>query len=76
MISRQKIVGWLLIIMSLAYLVYFWKAKLLGTGPALEKADWLRAIGCLVLLVLGTINVRLAAMREKSHKVRSPTESR
>jgi p-aminobenzoyl-glutamate transporter AbgT len=76
LISRQKIVGWLLIVMSLAYLVYFWKAKLLGTGPALEKADWLRAVGCLVLLVIGTINIRLAAMREKSRNVRSQTESR
>jgi hypothetical protein len=69
--SRQKVVGWLLIVMSVAYLVYFWKVKLLATGPALEKADWLRAIGCLVLLVLGTINVRLAAMRERNRNIGS-----
>jgi hypothetical protein len=72
LISRQRVVGWLLIVMSIAYLVYFWKVKLLGTGPTLEKADWLRAIGCLVLLVIGTINVRLAAMRERNRNVRSP----
>jgi hypothetical protein len=71
LISRQKIVGWLLIVMSVGYLVYFWKAKLLGTGPALEKADWLRVIGFLVLLVIGTINVRLAAMRERNRHIRS-----
>jgi len=69
LISRQKVVGWLLIVMSVGYLVYFWKVKLLGTGPALEKADWLRAIGFLVLLVIGTINVRLAAMREQRRNV-------
>jgi len=57
--------------MSVGYLVYFWKVKLLGTGPALEKADWLRAIGFLVLLVIGTINVRLAAMRERNRKISS-----
>jgi hypothetical protein len=72
LISRQKVVGWLLIVMSVGYLVYFWKAKLLGTGPALEKADWLRVIGFLVLLVIGTINVRLAAMRERNRNMRSP----
>jgi p-aminobenzoyl-glutamate transporter AbgT len=71
LISRQRIVGWLLIVMSVGYLVYFWKVKLLGTGPALEKADWLRAIGFLVLLVIGTINVRLAAMRERNRKISS-----
>ena len=69
MISRQKVVGWLLIVMSVGYLVYFWKVKLLGTGPTLEKADWLRVIGFLVLLVIGTINVRLAAMREQRRNV-------
>jgi hypothetical protein len=71
LISRQKVVGWLLVVMSIGYLVYFWKVKLLGTGPALEKADWLRLIGFLVLLVIGTINVRLAAMRERNRKIRS-----
>jgi hypothetical protein len=72
LISRQKVVGWLLIVMSIAYLVYFWKVKLLATGPALEKADWLRAIGCVVLLMIGTINIRLAAMRDRHRKLRSP----
>jgi hypothetical protein len=71
LISRQKVVGWLLVVMSIGYLVYFWKVKLLGTGPALEKADWLRLVGFLVLLVIGTINVRLAAMRERNRKIRS-----
>ena len=71
MISRQKVIGWLLIVMSLGYLVYFWKMKLLSAGPPLEKADWLRVIGFVVLLVLGTINVRLAAMRERNRNIRS-----
>jgi hypothetical protein len=71
LISRQKVVGWLLVVMSIGYLVYFWKVKLLGTGPALEKADWLRLIGFVVLLVIGTINVRLAAMRERNRNIRS-----
>jgi hypothetical protein len=71
LISRQKVVGWLLVVISIGYLVYFWKVKLLGVGPALEKADWLRLIGFVVLLVIGTINVRLAAMRERNRKMRS-----
>jgi len=30
-----------------------------------EKKEWLQAIGSIVILMLGTINVRLAAMRAR-----------
>ena len=68
MISRQKLVGWILIVVSAAYIVYFLKVRLLSSGPALERADWLRFIGSIVTLMLGTANVRLAAMREHKRK--------
>jgi hypothetical protein len=69
-ISRQKLVGWILVIVSALFLVYFIKARLLVAGPPLEKAEWLRLIGSIVTLMLGTANVRLAAMREQSRKAR------
>ena len=69
MISRQKIVGWIIIVVSTLYLVYFLKVKLFSPGPPLEKADWLRFIGSIITLMLGTANVRLAAMREQNRKV-------
>ena len=68
MISRQKVVGWVLVVVAGAYLVYFLKARLLTAGLPIEKKEWLQFAGMLVCLMLGTINVRLAAMREQRKK--------
>ena len=68
MISRQKIVGWVLVVVSSLFIVYYLKARLLVAGPPLERAEWLRLIGSVVILMLGTANVRLAAMREHNRK--------
>ena len=63
--SRQKLIGWVLIIVSVAYILYFLKVRLLGSGPALEKKEWVQFIGSVLTFMLGTINVRLAAMRRR-----------
>jgi hypothetical protein len=34
----------------------------------IEKKEWVQFIGTFVVLMLGTINVRLAAMRERRRK--------
>ena len=68
MISRQKVVGWILIIVSVAYIVWFLKVRLFDVGPVVEKKEWVQFIGSFVILVLGTINVRMAAMRERRRK--------
>ena len=34
-------------------------------GPILEKKEWVQFIGSIVVLMLGTINVRMAAMRQR-----------
>jgi hypothetical protein len=62
-ISRQKLIGWILIIVSAAYILYFLKVRLLTAGAPVEKKDWVQFIGSIVILMLGTINVRMAAMR-------------
>jgi hypothetical protein len=67
-ISRQKIVGWILIIVSVAYIAYFLRVRLFTTGPILEKKEWVQFIGSIVILMLGTINVRMAAMRARKRK--------
>jgi hypothetical protein len=64
-ISRQKIVGWILIVVSAAYIAYFLRVRLLEPGPVLASKEWVQFIGSFVVLMLGTINVRLAAMRER-----------
>jgi hypothetical protein len=68
MISRQKVVGWILIIVSIAFIAWFVRVRLLDVGPVVEKKEWVQFIGSLVILVLGTINVRMAAMRERRRK--------
>ena len=67
-ISRQKIVGWALVIVSVAYIAYFLRVRLFAPGPVIEKKEWVQFIGTFVILMLGTINVRLAAMRERRRK--------
>ena len=68
MISRQKIIGWILIFVSVAYIAYFLRVRLFAPGPMLEKKEWVQFIGSFVTLMLGTINVRMAAMRERRRK--------
>ena len=65
MISRQKIVGWILIVVSAAYIVYFLRVRLFTPGPIPEMKEWVQFIGSIVVLMLGTINVRMAAMRQR-----------
>jgi hypothetical protein len=37
--TRQKLVGWLLIVVSGAYLVYFLKVRLFTPGPFIENGS-------------------------------------
>lgn len=67
-IDRQKLVGWILVVVSTAFILYFVKVRLFGSGPALEKKEWVQFIGSIIILMLGTMNVRLAAMREQRRK--------
>ena len=65
MISRQKLIGWILIVVSLAYIAWFLRVRVLESGPLIEKSEWVKFIGSFVILMLGTINVRMAAMRTR-----------
>jgi hypothetical protein len=67
-ISRQKLVGWVLIVVSAAFIAYFLRVRLFSPGPILEKKEWVQFIGSIVILMLGTMNVRLAAMRERKRQ--------
>ena len=70
MFDRQKITGWILVAVSTAFILYFLKVRLLGAGPALEKKEWVQFIFSIVVLVIGTMNVRLAARRAERRKGR------
>ncbi len=66
--SRQKRVGWLILIISLGYGLYFLKARLFGIGPEITRKEWLHFILTFVGIILGTINIRMAEMRERNQK--------
>jgi uncharacterized membrane protein YiaA len=68
--DRQKITGWILVVFSTAFVLYFLKVRLLGTGPALEKKEWVQVIISIVVLMIGIMNIRLAARRAERRKGR------
>ena len=61
--DRQKRTGWLLIAISVAYLIYFLKVRLLTAGLPIEKKEWIYFAGMILCLMMGTANVRLAMVR-------------
>jgi len=63
--ARQGRTGWTLVIVSVGYLMYFIKARLFETGPAITGKEWFYVIGMIVLMMLGTINIRMAEMKER-----------
>jgi len=69
--DRQKVVGWILVVFATVFIVYFLKVRLLGSGPAIENKEWVQFIGSIALLMIGTMNVRLAAMRERRRRGQS-----
>jgi hypothetical protein len=68
-VNRQRIVGWILVVVAGAYCIYFLKTRLMSPGLPIETKEWLQFGGMLMCLVLGTINVRLAAMRKQMRKI-------
>jgi xanthine/uracil/vitamin C permease (AzgA family) len=67
--SRQGRTGWTLVIVGLGYLLYFFKARLVEAGPEITRKEWFYCIAMLVLIVLGTINIRMAEMRARNQQI-------
>jgi hypothetical protein len=63
--DRQKRTGWLLVAVSTVYLVWFLKVRLLAAGLPIERKEWIYVAGMILILMLGTANIRLAAMRDQ-----------
>ena len=66
--NRQKITGWVLVVVSAVYLAYFLRIKVMTPGPLLTRKDWFNLITAIAVLIIGIINVRLAAMREQNRR--------
>ena len=65
--GRQKLIGWILVVVAAFYLAWFLKERLFTAGPRDRHKEWVQLVGSIVMLMLGTTNVRLAAMRARSH---------
>jgi hypothetical protein len=66
--NRQKITGWVLVVISSVYLAYFFRIKVMAPGPLLTRNDWFNLITAVAVLIIGIINVRLAAAREQNRR--------
>ena len=60
---RQGRTGWTLVVFGVGYLLYFFKARLVETGPPITGKEWFYVVGMMVLIMLGTINIRMAEMK-------------
>ena len=74
--DRQKRTGWLLVAVSTVYLVWFVKVRLFSAGLPIEKREWIYFAGMILILMLGTANIRLAAMRERMAHARAAPRRR
>jgi Na+/melibiose symporter-like transporter len=65
---RQKRTGWTLVVVGVGYILYFLKARLFTAGAEITNREWFYVVSMLVLIMLGTINIRMAEMRERHQK--------
>ena len=66
--NRQKIVGWILVVVSAAYIAYFLRVRVMTPGPLLSGKDWFNLITAVAVLIVGIANVRLAVMRDRNRR--------
>ena len=62
---RQGRTGWTLVVFGTGYILYFLKARLFAAGLPITNKEWFVGVGMLVLIMIGTINIRMAEMRER-----------
>ena len=67
-LGRQKRSGWLIIAVSVFYIVYFLKGRLFAPGLPIQTKEWVWFTLSFAGIVLGTINIRMAEMRERNQQ--------
>ena len=65
---RQKRTGWTLVVVGVGYIIYFLKARLFAAGTDITNREWFVFGGMFVLIMLGTINIRMAEMKERNQQ--------
>jgi hypothetical protein len=67
--SRQKRTGWTIIIVAVVYILWFMKTRLFEAGPEITRKEWFYFLAMVGMIMLGTINVRMAEMKERNQKI-------
>jgi len=67
-LPRQKRTGWLLISVAMVYIVYFLKGRLFAAGAPIMTKEWVFFALAFVCIMIGTINIRMAEMRERNQE--------
>jgi hypothetical protein len=67
-LGRQKRTGWLIIAVSVFYVVYFLKGRLFTPGAPIMIKEWVWFTLSFIGIMLGTINIRMAEMRERNQQ--------
>ena len=67
--TRQRRTGWLILTISVIYIFYFLKARLFSGGIAIATKEWVYFALSFVGIMIGTINIRMADMRERNQQV-------
>jgi hypothetical protein len=67
-LGRQKRVGWLIIAVSVFYIVYFLKTRLFVGGDPIKTKEWVWFVLSFGGIMLGTVNIRMAEMRERNQQ--------
>jgi hypothetical protein len=71
-LGRQRRVGWTIIFISVGYMLYFAKVRLFAVGPEITRKEWLYFILTFFGVMLGTVNIRMAEMRERNQRAFPP----
>ncbi len=67
-LHRQKRVGWLIVAASVVYIIYFLKGRLFVGGEPIARKEWVYFFLSIGGIMLGTINLRMAEMRERNQQ--------
>jgi hypothetical protein len=66
--SRQRRTGWLILTVSVVYIIYFLKARLFAGGTPIVTKEWVYFALSFIGIMIGTINIRMADMRERNQQ--------
>jgi hypothetical protein len=66
--TRQRRVGWLILTISVVYILYFLKTRLFAGGNPIMTKEWVYFVLSFVGIMIGTINIRMADMRERNQR--------